>query len=269
MPRDQGLSLLSARQVFQARLERRFTDGHSLSRELNSFFAATIVLIVWQITIQVRESGQESGNGSMKAALENDDEQFLLSLQRLGSVTIQDLCDAAGVTATAIRQRLGRLQTLGLIDRTTIRAGRGRPHHTYQITDLGRRHLGDNYSDLARLLWNELQTINEADVRERVTGRIRDAMVRQYGANVSGTVLQERFAQLGLALSDRGFSVEVGTDPSLPILRENHCPYHELAQQDRGICELEQQVFEQVLGVPLTLSSCCRDGHHCCEFQPT
>ncbi|HEY0981209.1 MULTISPECIES: helix-turn-helix transcriptional regulator [unclassified Schlesneria] len=204
----------------------------------------------------------------MKPALEPDDEQFLLSLQRLGGGTVQDLCDAAGVTATAIRLRLSRLQSLGLIERQTIRSGRGRPHHTYQITELGRRRLGDNYSELAQLLWSELQTIDEIDVRQRVTGRIRDAMVRQYGANVQGALLSDRFAQLGIALADRGFSVEVDTREALPILRENHCPYHELAQQDPGICELEQQVFERVLGVPLTLASCCRDGGHCCEFHP-
>jgi len=175
-----------------------------------------------------------------------------------------------------------------LIERQSIRNGRGRPHHTYQITELGRRRLGDNYSELALLLWSELQTIDEVDVRQRVTGRIRDAMVQRYGANVRGTVLSDRFAQLGVALSDRGFSVEIDSRPVdseviessesdlspagsrkvLPILRENHCPYLELAQQDSGICELEQQVFEKVLGVPLTLASCCRDGGNCCEFHP-
>jgi len=214
----------------------------------------------------------------MKPALEPDDEQFLLSLQRAGGGSIQELCDTAGVTATAVRLRLGRLQTLGLIERQTIRNGRGRPHHTYQITELGRRRLGDNYSELALLLWSELQTIDEIDVRQRVTGRIRDAMVQRYGANVRGTVLSDRFAQLGVALSDRGFSVEIDSRPVdseeadsrkvLPILRENHCPYLELAQHDSGICELEQQVFEKVLGVPLTLASCCRDGGNCCEFHP-
>ncbi len=204
----------------------------------------------------------------MKATLEHDDEQFLLSLQRLGAGTVQELCTAAGVTATAVRLRLSRLQSLGLVDRETIREGRGRPHHTYKITEQGQRQLGDNYSELARLLWSELQKIDEVEVRQRVTGRIRDAMVRQYGANVRSSALSDRFAQLGVALSERGFSVEIGENDNLPILRENHCPYHDLAQQDSGICELEQQVFEQVLGVPLNLTSCCRDGDHCCEFHP-
>lgn len=204
----------------------------------------------------------------MKASIEHDDEQFLQRLQRLGAVTVQELCNASGVTPTAVRQRLNRLQSLGLVDRQSIRSGRGRPYHTYQVTAEGRRLLGDNYSDLASLLWSELHTIEEPDVRQRVAGRICDALVRQYGANVRGAALLERFAELGLALTDRGFSVEVDSSSLLPILRENHCPYHDLAQRDAGICQLEQQVFEKVLGVPLTLSSCCRDGDRCCEFHP-
>jgi len=205
---------------------------------------------------------------SMKLSLEHDDERFLVSLERLGSGTVQDLCAEKGVTATAVRQRLGRLQSLGLVERQTIRTGRGRPHHVYRVTDLGRRQLGDNYSELARLLWNELHAIDEPDVRRRVTGRIRDALVKQYGANVDGTTLSDRFSQLKTTLSARGFSVEIDSREMLPILRENHCPYLDLAERDAGICELEQQVFEQVLGVPLTLTSCCRDGQTCCEFHP-
>lgn len=204
----------------------------------------------------------------MKPSLEHDDEQFLSRLERRGGGTVQELCDDEGVTATAIRQRLGRLQMLGLVDRQTIRSGRGRPYHTYRITEDGRRHLGDNYSNLARLLWHELLSIDEVDVRKRVTGRIRDALVREYGANISGAQLSDRFTQLGAVLSRRGFSVEIDSNELLPILRENHCPYHDLAAQDSGICELEQEVFEQVLGVPLTLASCCREGGQCCEFHP-
>lgn len=233
-----------------------------------SFFAVSIVLIARVARILETSTHRGLDLPLMKLPLEHTDEQFLLSLQRLGAVTVQDLCGTSGVTATAVRMRLVRLQSLGFIDRQTIRAGRGRPHHTYQITEQGRRQLGNNYSELARLLWSELQTIDELDVRQRVTGRIRDAMVRQYGADVRGELLSDRFSQLGAALSERGFSVEVGLEGSLPILRETHCPYHDLAQQNSGICELEQQVFEQVLGVPLKLSSCCRDGHHCCEFHP-
>ena len=200
--------------------------------------------------------------------VEQSDDQFLQQLHQAGGGTVLELCEAAGVTATAVRQRLNRLQHLGLIERQTVRAGRGRPHHAYRVTDAGQQQLGDNYTELALLLWDELHGIEETAVRKRVTNRIREALVRRYGSSVRGTSLVERFGELQANLVGRGFRVEVDLHGELPVLRETNCPYHELAQRDSSICELEQQVFEQVLGTPLKLASCCRDGHSCCEFHP-
>lgn len=203
----------------------------------------------------------------MKVSLEEGDEQFLQRIHQSGGASVQELCNVAGVTATAVRQRLSRLQGLGLVERQVVRSGRGRPHHTYQLTDLGRRHLGDNYAELAVLLWGELHEIEEPAVRERVTNRVREALVRRYGAAVTSLSLVQRMEELSSSLASHGFRVEVDSQGEMPILRETNCPYQELAQRDPGICELEQQVFEQVLGTPLKLASCCRDGHSCCEFH--
>jgi len=204
----------------------------------------------------------------MKASAEDGDELFLQQLHQAGGGTVHELCDASGVTATAVRQRLNRLQALGLVERQTVRAGRGRPHHSYRLTDAGQRQLGDNYAELAMLLWDELRAIEEVSVRERVKNRIREALIRRYGESVHSQSLAERFGELRSSLSNRGFHVEVDLQGQFPVLREMNCPYHDLAQRDPGICELEQQVFEQVLGTSLKLASCCRDGHACCEFHP-
>lgn len=205
----------------------------------------------------------------MRILVEQGDEHFLQQMHRLGHCSIQEMCDAAHVTATAVRQRLNRLQSLGLVTRETVRRGRGRPHHAYVLTELGLRQLGDNYSELALLLWKELKRIEDDSVREAVIGRIRDALSRRYGVNVSGTTLEERLRQLQTTLQERGFHVEVEQRDGLPVLREHHCPYPDLAGADRGICDLEQDVFSQIVGIPLTLTRCCRDGHRSCEFEPT
>ncbi|MSR60691.1 MAG: DeoR family transcriptional regulator [Planctomycetaceae bacterium] len=203
----------------------------------------------------------------MRILVEHGDEQFLQQMHQLGHCSIQELCDASHVTATAVRQRLNRLQSLGLVSRETVRQGRGRPHHAYVVTESGLRQLGDNYSELALLLWTELRRIEDTQVRETVVNRLRDAFARRYGAEVTGQTLAERLEQLRGALSQRGFHVELDMRNGLPILRENNCPYHDLAAIDNGICALEQQVFERILGVPLVLAQCSRDGDRCCEFH--
>jgi predicted ArsR family transcriptional regulator len=208
----------------------------------------------------------------MRVGVEAGDREFLSELQRAGASTVQQLCDRQGVTATAIRQRLNRLQALGLISRETQRQDRGRPSHAYAVTTEGLRQLGDNYRELALMLWEEITQIDDGAVRSKLIGRLRERLVRQYGKNVRSSALPERFRELQGLLSTLGFDVEVRQDASgalLPILRENTCPYHDLAAQDESICELEQTVFSEVLGVPMSRTSCCRDGDRCCEFSPS
>ena len=78
---------------------------------------------------------------------------------------------------------------------------------------------------------------------------------------------EQRLNQLRNVLEERGFKVEIDRQSDLPILREKNCPYLELASNDPSICELEQTVFEEILGTSVTLTQCCLDGHNCCEFE--
>jgi predicted ArsR family transcriptional regulator len=203
----------------------------------------------------------------MKITLESNDQRFLQRLHQIGGGTIHDIGVDAGVTATAVRHRLVRLLGMGLISRETVRSGRGRPHHVYRVTQSGLRELGDNYADLAQILWREIRNIEEPAVRERVASRVEEALVRQLGKVSERAPLNDRMAQLTSALQERGFQVEVDQTGLLPVLRENNCPYLELASEDPAICELEQAVFRRVLGADLKLTHCCLDGHHCCEFE--
>lgn len=202
----------------------------------------------------------------MRNVLEQSDGEFLNELHRLGPRTVQEICEAIGVTPTAVRQRLARVQTSGFVVRELVRKGRGRPHYVYKISEKGLRQLGDNYGDLALILWRELHSISDPEIRQNVTNRVRDALVARLGKFHDGPMV-ERLHQVSAVLLEHGYDVEVAPGSNLPILREKNCPYSELAEHDRGICGLEQDVLERVLGADVRLTQCCLDGHHCCEFE--
>lgn len=204
----------------------------------------------------------------MRIALDPQDRQFLQELHRLGAATVAELGERLGVTATAVRQRLVRLEGHALVSRQTVREGRGRPHHVYEVTPAALHDLGDNYSELAMILWREIGRIEDAEIRQGVVSRIREALISRYGHSSEGLSVLERFVRLKDSLHEHGFDVELGQQSGLPILRENHCPYLELATQDPAICELEHAVFEEALGMRIERTNCCLDGHHCCEFTP-
>ncbi|MFQ5732465.1 MAG: helix-turn-helix transcriptional regulator [Planctomycetaceae bacterium] len=203
----------------------------------------------------------------MNLPLDPKDREFLQRLNRMGGGTVQEICADSGVTATAVRQRLSRLQGTGLVAREAVREGRGRPHHVYKPTESGLKELGENYADLAMTLWRAVRRIESPEIRELVLNNVREEMVARYGGMVHSGDLSDRFRQLGIGLAEQGFNIEVDTSGELPVLRENNCPYLELANSDAGICELEQAVFADVVGAPVTLSQCYRDGSNCCEFH--
>jgi predicted ArsR family transcriptional regulator len=201
---------------------------------------------------------------------DQSDHEFLSVLQRQSSATVQNLCDAIGVTATAVRQKLMRFQAEGFVAREVIRQERGRPCHVYRLTESGVRELGDDHAEIAAILWRQIMSIEQPDVRLNVLSGVKNALVERFGDCSDGTSLASRLQMLTSKMAEQGFDLEYepGAESSdLPILREYNCPYHELAEEDSSICDLEQSVFSELLGVPVELSSCRLDGHQCCEFQ--
>ena len=211
----------------------------------------------------------------MSDAVSAADRALLVRLNRLGRAGVEALCEELGVTATAVRQRLGRLSEGGLIDRAPVNVGRGRPKHLYGLTADGKRALGSNYQELADAMWSALSEVQDEAVRSFLFGRLQDTLVARYGGDAGAPgeagagELADRLAGLRDALQVHGFAVELDESGPLPVLREHHCPYLDISADDPQICELEQRVFARVLGTGVRLTQCCRDGDSCCEFTPT
>jgi len=203
----------------------------------------------------------------MRTAIDRNDLSFLEELHGLCGGTIQEICEAIGVTATAVRQRLNRLEGQGLVVREVVRAGRGRPHHVYRVSDAGFRHLGENYRDLALVLWRAIHELEDPEARSLILAKVRDGFVRRLGRVATSGPLNDRVKQLQEALTDHGFKVEFEQGTNLTVLREKNCPYSDLASTDPSICEMEQDVFSRILNARVSLTQCCLDGHGCCEFR--
>lgn len=192
----------------------------------------------------------------------------LLEMLRVeGRAGISDLETGLGVTATAVRQRLERLMKAGLVERSTVTRGRGRPSHVYSLTDKGRRVGGDNFQDLALVLWREVRTVSDPAVRRGLLARIGTALADQYRSSVSGSSPRERLEHAAAIMRERQISCGVSaTEGDLPVLVSYTCPYPELAEQDRGICAAERLMLQELVGSPVQLSECRLDGGSCCKF---
>jgi predicted ArsR family transcriptional regulator len=201
---------------------------------------------------------------------ESSDRTLLDLIRREGPLSLAELARRTGVTPTAVRNRLTRLVGSGMVERRAEHGGRGRPHYTYQASVEAHKRLGQNYADLAVVLWDEMmRSVQDRKLRRVLFQRITDRLAELYRAQVQGDEWEGRLFQLGTILHDRGIEAEVtrGSVGTMPVLRQHTCPYYELAEVDRAVCAMERKMFEKVLGRGLRLSQCRLDGHHSCDFE--
>jgi predicted ArsR family transcriptional regulator len=200
--------------------------------------------------------------------LDPRDRELLQHLHSTGGADVQSICDLLGVTRTAVRQRISRLEGAGLIVSALQSQVRGRPRHVYRVTAEGLHSLGENYRQLAVVLWQAISELDDVPVRQQLLQRVQNSLAGEFSRQFSESDTVDRRADL---LAERmrasGFPLQVEHGDGLPILRETCCPFPQLAERDEAICQLERQVLSQALGAPLELRSRCRDGHGCCEFQ--
>jgi predicted ArsR family transcriptional regulator len=195
------------------------------------------------------------------------DAAILDLLRKQPSLTVNELSSAMRVTATAVRQRLTRLMAQGYIERASTGSGRGRPSHAYRLTSKGERKTGTNFGDLAVVLWQELRSIKEPEIRRGLLSRLSQRLSAQY--SIEGKTIRERMEALAKLFTQREIPFEVGEQNGLPVLHALACPYPELAEQDRSVCAMERMMFSELLGENVRLDQCRLDGANCCTFHTT
>ena len=205
----------------------------------------------------------------MSTQTESSDKQMLDLMRRQGAVTISALVAEMGVTATAVRQRIQRLSADGLIERQTEKKGRGRPNHRYSLTAKGEQSAGNNFADMASVLWEEIKSVENSEIRRGLLKRIAGRFVERYRGDVSGETLDERMTELAGLMGQRDIPFVVDRSGTLPVLSAHACPYPELAKADRGVCTMEKLMLSEILGANVRLSECRLDGATCCTFTPS
>ena len=202
-------------------------------------------------------------------------------LRTNGQTGVGELASSLRVTATAVRQRLERLMREGIVMREVVITSadggssgarrRGRPAHVYGLTEKGVRTGGDNFRDLATVLWSEIRRVESPEVRRGLLSRVGSAMAGLYEEQVGGGTLHERLERVAGVFRDRQINcaVEYTSKPDggpFAVLTNHVCPYPEIAEQDRGICAAERLMLQDHLRTSVSLATCRLDGFDCCRF---
>lgn len=192
--------------------------------------------------------------------------RVLKAIQLRGKASIKDVAADLGVTTSAVRLHLAQLQASGAIQADKVREGVGRPYYVYTMTPQAHSLFYKDYGDLARLLLEEVAVSQGQDALQNVLHRVSDRLADLYRDQIWGQDVVDRVRSWAELLDQRGIAVKIVSTDQGYILEEYGCPYHNVAMENREVCEMERQVLGRLLESGVKLTQCVLDGHHNCQF---
>lgn len=189
-------------------------------------------------------------------------------LQTQGTATHKQLEEYLGLTRTAIREHITTLESGGYVDRRTVHAGRGRPHHEYFNTDKARDLFACHCSSLAVTMLAEMGEVLDDKTLGLLMDRVAHKVAADYSAQMSAEDVPGRVTELAHLMQQQGIlsRVHAGEDPASVQLELFNCPYHELAQENLQICDMDRTMIAQAVGAPVTLVDCIMEESSSCTF---
>ncbi len=204
----------------------------------------------------------------MNTSVSANDKAVIALLRDEGAQGVTQMVEKLGVTATAVRQRLTRLTALGLITREEFSEGRGRPIHKYSLTEEGFRSSGDNLSDLARVLWEEVHKIPDENTRKKVIAGVVERLSDQYRDSIQGETVDEKLRSIAKHFAQRDIPFSAVEENGKVVLQIVGCPYPDLAGGDHKICEMEKDLISSLTDNEISFEKeSCGSGGQCCKFQ--
>jgi DeoR family transcriptional regulator, suf operon transcriptional repressor len=197
---------------------------------------------------------------------------ILVHLRRSGPGAPDVIASALGASRSGVAQQLRALDSAGLVTRTAVRHGVGRPRHVYDVTSLAQDLFPSNYDGLATgLLAAILEVGGDALIEEVFAARRRQAETRlreQIDAALPADApLEARVRELARLQDDLGYLAEARVDGDDIRLLEHNCAVLDVATASPAACRAELDLFRAVLGGAVTREQHIAAGDRCCEYR--
>ncbi len=180
------------------------------------------------------------------------------------------MATALNMTAMGVRQHLYDLQRLGLVCFETEGTSKGRPAKLWRLTSEANRYYGDAHAELAVGLIDAVKQGFGADGLSVLLDVRRRQMAAKYRSKLSGiATVAQRVAELAKIRSEEGYmAVSALNDDGSIVFVENHCPICAAASICQGLCAIEIEVFQEVIGdsVEVTRTDHIQAGAQRCAY---
>lgn len=206
----------------------------------------------------------------MRGLHENQQRVLEYLLDHPEGSSLEELSTYLGITKTAAKEHIIKLETAGLVTFKDIRGSVGRPRRHYLLSPEGHETFPRKYSWLSNALLELLaQNLGEERI-EKIMNDLADKVALSMDAKFKAAAsTAELLGLITAALNDLGYrtSLKQSDIRKGAVLEATNCVYHTVAKQHPALCTFDIKFIENATGgMNVKLESCIARGGSVCRF---
>jgi predicted ArsR family transcriptional regulator len=194
-------------------------------------------------------------------------ERILNTLLNKHSATIGELADVVGINGISVRHHLINLQAEGLITAEEERHGVGRPRFIYKLSDKGYEQFPSNYLGFTNLILDVIGTELPKKQFETIMVKVGKQMAAANMISDPSLPLEAKLTEISLKMSKGGFRISHERQGNTITVHNKNCPYHRIGILHPEICQVDQIMYQDLLGKTIEQTGCMLNGDKECTFS--
>jgi predicted ArsR family transcriptional regulator len=192
-------------------------------------------------------------------------EPILAFLKTRGHATLGEVATHLEVSKQGALRHLEALETAGLVKVAPAELHRrGRPENVYTLTAAAGEHFPDRTHELAGDL---VQFLSEEQLKRFFEKRAA-RLEAEYAPRLAGLDFESRVRELAKLATEHGHMAEVVELPEGGLaIRHCNCPIQDVAARTAFPCQNEQEMYQRLLGAPVTRSTWMREAASDCTYE--
>ncbi len=201
-------------------------------------------------------------------------QQILEVLQEHGRGIARELADWLDIKPPSLRYHLLALEESGHVERVSLPSSGdvGRPAVHYALTPDGIRQVLHCTPWLVEGLLSQFRSLTSPDKATILFQDMGQRLARDFDSgDLSEMALEERILRASQTLSTYGYGASVAREKedgeSAMFLETRNCPYGDLPQEHRELCQMDLALVSELVGQPCSPDQNLAQGDSCCTFH--
>lgn len=205
----------------------------------------------------------------MKSLHENQRRILDHLLGKPEGATLEELAIHLGITKTAVKEHILKIEGFGYIAHADSKGSVGRPRRRYLLSPEGHEAFPKQYSWLSNILLEHLAKDLGSKGVTRIMSDLAESVAKSMEARFKNTKsTAELLAELTRAMNELGYRASLRQSDLRKgaVIEATNCVYHSTAKKHPELCSFDIKLMEKSTGMDVKLESCIARGGSVCRF---